>query len=608
VGKFLPTSPITLSNKNMSNPIMQAIDTGFSCILTSGRDLIGDIDVDPDTHKLTPLVQILRVNLRKRRKVLIPYDRAMGLDWQFALEDDNHDIEGLRTALQTHNLLDIPQDEQELSQVIRGIAEISRFSTKGGLKWSDGQSMGICFLLKFAEDLIPCTQGMIPTDNQIIVKELAISIAQSLAIRGGENVIVFQTSDPGKIDPLVLANLKHVHLQLPSKDEKIRFLQAASKLYSQATLEDGLTIENIASLTSNTPNRGMEGLYRAAHRSGRPITTKDCITQKDSDTDAASEGTFAVLDTSRVSVDTKLQGINSSHPQKILSKLALLLENGDPNMPGAVLLSGPPGTGKTDMCLVLAKQARVSAYEMKSPKRPHVGETERLAALQQRFRIESSPSIAFIDEIDNVMPMARSDHNGDSGASASISASLLTGLSNESQRGRSLLIGTTNRPDNIGSAMLSRWMIIPVLHPLNMDYPAIVISTAKRVGNITEELRDDNPMIVDSANIFYELGANPRHIRSSLSNALLLKGELNPETILFAAKDCTISGDRISAIYSDLLAIAACTSKSYFPWFDCLATYPFPAHLQGLVDLQTGNINRLELQNRIQELKPNANV
>ena len=69
-----------------------------------------------------------------------------------------------------------------------------------------------------------------------------------------------------------------------------------------------------------------------------------------------------------------------------------------------------------------------------------------------------------------------------------------------------------------------------------------------------------------------------------------------------------ISGDRDSAIYSDLWAVSACTSKSYFPWADCLNSYPFPPHLQGLVDPQTGDIDRVELQLRIQKYKSHANV
>jgi ATPase family associated with various cellular activities (AAA) len=588
-------------------PISDGIKSGRSTFLVSGRSL-RDLAFCSNTQKLRPLLEILRCVLRELFGIaLITYDRATGFDYQSAVGEDIHDLQTIETAFAAHNLTDIPQDEQEVPQVMRGISEICRFNM-GGMKWSDGKPMRLCFLLDFAEHLIPCGQGGSHTDNEIVSIELATVMSQSLALRSSGNTIIFQTQDPGKIDSLVRSVLSPIHLPQPAKAEKIIFLEAAMALYDQAKFEDGQTIDSIAFLTANTPNRGLESLLRASHRNGRPISAKDLIAQKSADVQAYSEETLTVLDTSRVSINTQLQGINSSHPQKILARLAQLLAEGNPNMPSNILLVGPPATGKSEMAQVMARQARVPVYQMNSPKDGIVGETERKSSLQQRVLVESAPNLSYVDEITEMMPLERSDFNGDSGATNAISAALLTALADESRRGRLLLLGSTNCVWRIGSAMVSRFVMIPVLHPLERDYPAIIIATAQRVGNVTTELNELDPVIVNAANIFYKLGANPRHIRSALNNALLLKGELTPRTILFAAQDCTISGDRDSAIYSDLWAVSACTSKSYFPWSDCLSSYPFPPHLQGLVDLQTGDINRTELQRRIQELKNNANV
>ena len=588
-------------------PISDGIKSGRSTFLVSGRNL-RDLAFCPTTQKLRPLLEILRFVLRELFGIaLITYDRAAGFDNQSAVGEDVRDLQTIETAFAAHNLTDIPQDEREVSQVMRGISEICRFNT-GGMKWSDGKTMRLCFLLDFAEHLIPCGQGASHTDSEIVSIELATMMSQSLALRSSGNIIIFQTQDPGKIDSLVRSVLSPIHLPQPAKAEKIIFLKAAMALYERAKFEDGQTIESIAFLTSNTPNRGLESLLRASHRSGRPISAKELVAQKSRDVQAYSEETLTALDTSRVSIDTQLQGINSSHPQKILARLAQLLADGNPYMPSNILLVGPPGTGKTEMSLVVAKQARVPAYQMNSPKGGVVGETERKSSLQQRVLVESAPNLSFVDEVTEVLPLERSDFNGDSGATNAVSAALLTALADESRRGRLLFVGTTNCVWRIGSAMLSRFILIPVLHPLDRDYPAIIIATALRVGNVTTELSDLDPVIVAAADIFAKLGANPRHIRSALSNALLLKGELNPHAILFAAQDCMISGDRDSAIYSDLWAVSACTSKSYFPWADCLNSYPFPPHLQGLVDPQTGDIDRVELQLRIQKYKSHANV
>jgi len=38
------------------------------------------------------------------------------------------------------------------------------------------------------------------------------------------------------------------------------------------------------------------------------------------------------------------------------------------------------------------------------------------------------------------------------------------------------------------------------------------------------------------------------------------------------------------------------------------ARYPFPEHLSGIIDPQTGNKNAVELHKRIEEFRPYANV
>src|SRR5690606_17569467 len=116
------------------------------------------------------------------------------------------------------------------------------------------------------------------------------------------------------------------------------------------------------------------------------------------------------------------------------------LLRGESSMPGAVLLAGSPGSGKTDLALLVAARASVSAYEMHSPKAGIVGETERRTRLQQSLLAQFQPNVAFIDEITEAFPMQRSDFDGDSGASRAVMASLLSALSDEGRRGRSLLV------------------------------------------------------------------------------------------------------------------------------------------------------------------------
>jgi ATPase family associated with various cellular activities (AAA) len=593
---------------NSLAPIVDGIDSGIAVFMLSGRPL-KDLAVCPrNTNKIRPLLAILQDKLKEVYGfALLTYDRAAGFDFDSAVGDNTRDRQTIETLFQAHNALEIPQDEYEIPHVMRAIDEMCRLNT-GGLKWGDGKPMRLFFLLDFAAHLIPCFGGAAPTENQMVALELAAKMGQSLAFRQSGNVVAFQAQDPGKIDALVRSLYHPIHFPQPSETEKLHFLRTAiNNLYHQARFEDGLSLEQVAFILSNTPNSSTEKLLRASHRRERPIPTKELTEQKAKDIEDYSEGSLTVLDTSKISANAQLQGINSLHPQSTLEKLARYLREGNPNMPMNVMLVGSPGTGKTQMAVRTARQAGVCAFQMNSPKRSFVGETPRVAALQQRIIGESTPNLVFADEVNGLI-QPQSGMNLDSGASQAVTSAILTGLSDESRRGKSLFIATTNCPDQLGGAMLSRFILIPVIQPLEQDYPAIIIATAQKVDCNLAELDQGDPDIVAAAKIFYKIGANARHIRSSLSNALLAHNKLDPQAILSAAKDCIISGDRDSAIYSDLLAISVCTSKRFFPWADCLATYPFPPHLEGLIDRQTGDIDRDELQKRIAQLKPHANL
>ncbi len=593
-------------------PLHTAIAEGRSAFLLSGRNL-RDLDIYIDRSTIGPLLEILRTELRDRYgMVLITYSLAEGVDYDPGSIEKEVDRNTVMTVLRSHKLLDIPQDDQELAHIVRGVARLCRTPSQG-VTWVNGKPIRFCFLLLFGEHLVPlCSQGG-QSNTQMIATELSHITAQSLALRRSGNLLCFHVQEASLVDPLVRSALYSICLPQPDSDAKRAFIQVAQNTHSKASLETDLSWENIAFLTSNTPNQGLEALLRASHRTGKTVTAHELVAQKSLDVQAISEQTLTVLDTTRVSATSRLQGVNTRFAQTILQQLAKALAVGNSAMPANVLLVGPPGTGKTEMSMIIAKQAGVAAYQMHSPKTGIVGETERKAELQQRVLREWIPNLAFVDEITEALPLERSDFNGDSGATRAVTAALLTALADESRRGQSLLIATTNCPWRMGAAMRSRFVAIPVLQPLPEDYPAIVMAISQGLNpdaSVFPDIHDSitHPAIIEAAVVFARKGANPRHIRAALSNALLMAEKLTPETILFSAKDLSITTDTASAIYSDLWAIKACSSKSYLPWNGNLTTYAFPNHLQGLVNLETGDIDQSALDRRIEELKPHANL
>jgi hypothetical protein len=592
----------------MPVPLLDAIFRPFRegqpAVLVSQRSML-DLVVDED-GKVRPLIEAVRREGRQRYGMAcVTYALATGVDWESAHVDDERDRRAIEGALRAHRLLDIPQDQNEVVRVIRGIASLSR-SNPAGLKWANGDDLRFAFLLLFAEHLTPGhLQNGTQTEAQIVASELAHITAQSLALRSSSNYIIFH-GDEGLVDTLVCSALRHVRLRQPDVHEKERFLEAALAIYPKAAIEPHLTRPAVATLTSNTPNRGLESLLRASHRAGRVLTARDFLERKSRDVEQLSEGTLTLLDTEAVE-DADLYGRSVSAAQRILARLSRALLDGDRHMPANVLLAGPPGTGKTQLAKRMARDGQAAAYLMNSPKSPYVGQTERLARQQQFLLTQWTPNVALCDEITEAFPLERSDFDGDSGASRAVMAQLLTSLSDESRRGRSLLVATTNCPWRIGAAMRSRFTVIPVLHPLLEDYPGIIAAVARQVSR-DADLDAADGRILEAARIYYEKGANPRHVRGSLGSALLLHGHLDADVVRASADDFCGSTDLPSALYADYWAIACCSSRSFLPWAEDPSRYPCPPHLVDVVDVATGAVRQGELRRRIAEMKPHANL
>jgi ribosome biogenesis ATPase len=121
--------------------------------------------------------------------------------------------------------------------------------------------------------------------------------------------------------------------------------------------------------------------------------------------------------------------------------------------PTGVLLWGPPGCGKTLLAKAVANESRANFISVKGPEllNKYVGESER--AVRQVFvRARSSiPCVIFFDELDALVPK-RDDALSES--SARVVNTLLTELDGLSSRQGIYVIGATNRPDIIDSAML----------------------------------------------------------------------------------------------------------------------------------------------------------
>lgn len=121
--------------------------------------------------------------------------------------------------------------------------------------------------------------------------------------------------------------------------------------------------------------------------------------------------------------------------------------------PRGILLHGPPGTGKTMLLRCVAQNIDAHVLSINGPSivSKYLGETEN--AIREIF-IEArkfQPAIVFMDEVDSIVPSRTSDDSGET--ESRVVATMLTMMDGMNDNGRVVVVGATNRPNSIDSAL-----------------------------------------------------------------------------------------------------------------------------------------------------------
>lgn len=575
---------------------------GRSTMILTGRSIY-DFECRED-GSVTTLVKMMAEYAKGLHLVMVRYSLADGLVVPYNMYG-KADVETIKNALSSNAITNAKrasgncQASQELVEILRGISRMVSFSDYG-LKWQDGEQMKFLFLFEFTSDIMPTAASV----NQLVARELIYQLAYSRPFLDNGNLLILADVVEGKIDGQVQGLVYHKFLPYPGYEEKLVFIKGLHRKYPNAKYAPDLDDQLIANLSSSTPNRGLDLVFRASHISGFPIEVKGLIEQKTKDVQTISEETISMLDTTRIK-NVSLKGENVRVPMEFLREQANGLRSRDKTIRPNILLMGAPGTAKTDIAILTAQWATVPVYQLNSPKAGIVGETERRAALQARIFASTTPSLGFIDEITEAMPMQRS-HNLDSGASDAVMQALLNTLSDNTREGKSMLIATTNCGFKMGSAMRDRFVIVPVIMPSIEDFPEIICSIAKQVSGTTFNPQDYN--IREAAKIFYEKHIMPRRIRAALK-LVCCKDGLTPKSVFEAAKDANPLDEAswLSAIYADLCAISLTVSKRLLPWHGHEDTYPFPDYVKAILD-ENHQVDPVKLNNEIKRLLPYVNV
>jgi len=123
--------------------------------------------------------------------------------------------------------------------------------------------------------------------------------------------------------------------------------------------------------------------------------------------------------------------------------------------PKGILLSGPPGCGKTLLAKAVANETKVNFISVKGPAllSKYVGESEQGVREIFRKARQAAPCIVFFDEIDAMVPV-RSAGSSDSHVSERVLSQFLTELDGIDELKGVLVLGATNRLDMLDPAVI----------------------------------------------------------------------------------------------------------------------------------------------------------
>lgn len=168
-----------------------------------------------------------------------------------------------------------------------------------------------------------------------------------------------------------------------------------------------------------------------------------------------------ILDTNPGVPFSEVIGLNNV--KQILKEIIILptirpdLFTGLRSPPKGLLLFGPPGTGKTMIAKAVATECKCTFFSISASAltSKYVGESEKLVRALFDIAYEKQPSVVFIDEMESILSK-RSE--GENDATKRLKTEFLIQFDGvgSSQEARVLIIGATNRPFDLDTAVLRR--------------------------------------------------------------------------------------------------------------------------------------------------------
>lgn len=295
------------------------------------------------------------------------------------------------------------------------------------------------------------------SDSDVMTKEICgVFLPQLEGIRrAGRVLFIGATNIPEVIDQAILSRFDVVvKIPAPGIAQRRQIILASLRTYSlPLSLADRLV-----PLTEGMSGRDMDGIVKRARQevlAGK--SADDAIDQIVSDRRLlGNTSTRKGLTWDDVAVPGAVRESLQRYV-KMLTNRERLLALGIDAMPRGVLLTGPPGTGKTQIARVMAETAGCAFHAASTAdvKAGYLGQSgQRVKELFSRAR-STSPCILFLDELDIIAPSRDSSQDT---ITKEIIGQLLQEIDGiREQSGVVFLLAATNDPNGVDPAILSRF-------------------------------------------------------------------------------------------------------------------------------------------------------
>jgi transitional endoplasmic reticulum ATPase len=311
-------------------------------------------------------------------------------------------------------------------------------------------------------------------------------VAQLLALMDGLNkrahvIVIAATNLPNNLDPALRRPGRfdrEISISIPDRDGRREILGIHSRYMPLATQQDAVDLDRLAAITHGFVGADLEALCREAAM----VRLRQILPEIDF---AAAKIPAASLEKLQVSMSDFMVALREIEPsavrevfvevpevkwvdvggleavkQQLIETVRWPLEYGElftrakVRPPKGILLSGPPGCGKTLLAKAIATQTEVNFISVKGPAllSKYVGDSEKGVREVFRKAKQAAPCIVFFDEIDTLVPQRGS---GDSSmVTERVIGQFLAEMDGVEELSGVLILGATNRRDSLDPALL----------------------------------------------------------------------------------------------------------------------------------------------------------